>query len=46
MLLGFVKYASARAMISKCIDPDEVGKIFSGFSILSAFVPFISNPGT
>ena len=43
--MSFCKYALARALMSKCVEEDELGKIFSGMTIMVAFIPFATNPG-
>ena len=30
--------------MSKCVEEDELGKIFSGMTIMVAFIPFATNP--
>ena len=30
--------------MSKLIDEDEIGKVYSGLSIMAAAIPFASNP--
>ena len=42
--MSFCKYALARALMSKCVEEDELGKIFSGMTIMVAFIPFATNP--
>jgi len=39
-IMSFCKYALARALLSKCVEKDELGKIFSGMTIMVAFIPF------
>eukprot|EP00093_Oithona_nana_P002809 02809.XXX_105651_105076_1 [CDS] Oithona nana genome sequencing. len=43
-IMSFCKYALARALMSKCVEEDELGKIFSGMTIMVAFIPFATNP--
>lgn len=42
--MSFCKYALARALMSKCVEEEELGKIFSGMTIMVAFIPFATNP--
>ena len=43
-ILFFPVFSLTRSALTKCIDADEVGKVFSGLAIISALVPFASNP--
>jgi hypothetical protein len=43
-MMGFCKYGLVRALLSKCINTDETGKVFSALAILGAFAPMASNP--
>ena len=38
------KYGLVRSMLSKCIEPQETGKIFSVLAIMVALTPIIANP--
>ena len=38
-VLELAKYGLVRSVLSKCVDPDETGKIFSVLSILAATLP-------
>ena len=40
----FSFFGSNRSLITKCVDPDEVGKIFSIVGAFQAFLPFASSP--
>ena len=42
--MSYCKYGTARALISKCISEDEVGKAFSLIAVTAALIPFVSNP--
>ena len=42
--LELAKYGVIRSLLSKCVDKDETGKIFSAAGILAAIVPFAANP--
>ena len=42
--MELAKYGVIRSLLSKCVDKDETGKIFSAASILAAIVPFGANP--
>ncbi len=42
--MGFCKYSIVRALISKCIDPDEIGKVFSLLAVVAALTPVAGNP--
>jgi MFS-type transporter involved in bile tolerance (Atg22 family) len=42
--IGYCKYALVRSLMAQCIDSNEVGKVFSLLSILSALVPIGGNP--
>lgn len=44
MILFTFVFSSARAVVTKCIDDNEVGKVLSGFAIMAALIPFGSNP--
>jgi MFS-type transporter involved in bile tolerance (Atg22 family) len=41
---GFCKFGIIRSLLSKCIEPDEVGKVFSLLAIISALAPIAGNP--
>ena len=41
--MGFGKYALVRSMLSKCVAPNETGKIFSALAISIGLFPLISN---
>ena len=42
--IGYAKFALVRSLISKCVDPEETGKIYSAFAIIKAIVPLMANP--
>ena len=42
--IGYAKFALVRSLISKCVDPEETGKIYSVFAIIKAIVPLMANP--
>ena len=42
--IGFCKFGIIRSLLSKCIDQDEIGKVFSFLAIISAFGPMAGNP--
>ena len=42
--LGYCKYAIIRSLLSKCIEPDEVGKVFSIMAVVAALAPSAGNP--
>ncbi len=42
--LGYCKYAVVRSLMSKCVEPHEVGKIFSVIAVVSATTPIGGNP--
>ena len=37
-------FSVARAQLTRCIDQEEVGKVFGGIALLAAVIPFGSNP--
>ena len=41
---GFCKFGIIRSLLSKFIEPDEVGKVFSLLAIISAVGPMVGNP--
>ena len=43
-LLGYCKYGLVRSIMSKCVEPDETGKMFSALAILCAAMPLAGNP--
>ena len=42
--LGYCKYSVVRSLISKCINIDEVGKVFSILAVVAALAPVAGNP--
>jgi hypothetical protein len=40
---AFAQYSQARSLFTKCVEPDEVGKIFSAVAIIAALAPLASN---
>ena len=40
---SFAQYSQARSLFTRCVKPDEVGKIFSAVAIIAAIAPLISN---
>jgi predicted outer membrane lipoprotein len=42
--LGYCKFGVIRSLLSKFIEPDEVGKVFSLLAIISAVGPMVGNP--
>ena len=42
--MGYCKYSTVRSMLSKCIEPDEVGKTFSILAVIAALAPVAGNP--
>ena len=42
--MGFSKFGLVRSLLSKCVEPQETGKIFSALAILTALAPMIANP--
>ena len=44
MVIAFCFFATSKAILTKCIDNDEVGKAFSGISIVASAIPFFSAP--
>ncbi|XP_059097126.1 lysosomal proton-coupled steroid conjugate and bile acid symporter SLC46A3-like [Tigriopus californicus] len=38
------QYSTARSMMTKCISPDEVGKLYSFIAVIAAIMPILSNP--
>ncbi|TRY81172.1 hypothetical protein TCAL_13740 [Tigriopus californicus] len=45
-LLGvrICQYSTARSLMTKCINSDEVGKLYSFIAVLVAIMPILSNP--
>ena len=43
-ILSFCKYSIARSLLSKCVEPQETGKMFSAVAIVSALVLLLANP--
>ena len=37
-------WASARTLITFCVNSNEVGKIYASVGIIAAIIPLISNP--
>ena len=35
--------STSRSLFSRCVEPDEVGKIFSAVAIITAVAPLASN---
>ena len=44
MAISLCKYCVGRSLITKCVDADEVGKIFSAMGIIGAICPMVSSP--
>ena len=42
--LDYTSYSMLRCMISKYVEPDELGKILSVVGALQAFIPIVSSP--
>jgi MFS transporter, PCFT/HCP family, solute carrier family 46, member 3 len=42
--IGYCKYAVVRSLISKCIDKNEVGKVYSFLAVLASLAPVAGNP--
>ena len=42
--IGVCKYAVVRSLMSKCIDSNEVGKVFSLFAVAASIAPIGGNP--
>ena len=42
--MGYCKYAVVRSLLSRCIDTDEVGKVFSILSVIASVAPIGGNP--
>jgi PCFT/HCP family folate transporter-like MFS transporter 1/3 len=42
--IGYCKFGIIRSLLSKFIEPDEVGKVFSLLAIISAVGPMVGNP--
>ena len=42
-ILGFVKFGLVRSLLSKCVDRDETGKIFSSLAIFTCLAPMLAN---
>ena len=37
-------FGVARSQLTRCIDQEEVGRVFGGIALLAAVIPFGSNP--
>jgi hypothetical protein len=42
--IGYCKYAVVRSLMSKSIEKDEVGKVFSLLAIMASLAPVAGNP--
>ena len=42
-ILCFVKFGLVRSLLSKCVDRDETGKIFSSLAIFTCLAPMLAN---
>ena len=42
-ILGFVKFGLVRSLLSKCVDPNETGKMFSSLAIFTSLMPMLAN---
>ncbi len=42
--MGYCKYAVVRSLLSKCIDTNEVGKVFSMLAVIASVAPIGGNP--
>ncbi len=42
--IGYCKYSVVRSLLSKCIDANEVGKVFSLLAIVASIAPIGGNP--
>jgi len=42
--MGYCKYAVVRSLLSKCIDANEVGKVFSILAVIASVAPIGGNP--
>ena len=43
-ILSGCKYSITRSLLSKCVEPQETGKMFSVVAIVSALVLLLANP--
>ena len=43
-LVGFCKFGLIRSLLSKTVETDEVGKMFSVLSVFSSAMPMLGNP--
>ena len=43
-IMRYCQYSAAMALFTKCVGPNEVGKIYSAVSMFSAVMPILSNP--
>ncbi len=43
-MLWILQFSASRALLTKCADEDEVGKIFSVIAFLAALMPILGNP--
>ena len=42
-ILAFCKFSLVRSLLSKCVEPEEIGKMFSVLAIFSALMPLLAN---
>ena len=42
-ILAFCKFSLVRSLLSKCVEPEETGKMFSVLAIFCALMPLLAN---
>lgn len=43
-IMWYVEFSVARSLITKCIEADEVGKLYSAIAVLVALLPALGSP--
>ena len=43
-MANIVVYSVTRSQFTRCVDKDEVGKVFSAVALLAAIMPLVSSP--
>ena len=43
-IISECKYGVFRSVVSRCVEDQDIGKVFSALSMIYQFVPLLSNP--